>query len=205
MIAALALAAAGTADPGDGANRNGKPAAKSKSEKSKSSTSRFTFTVVTTDNGSCGNPWATDTLQRTFQVKANKNGTYTLTRRDRGTFVTLAGRSPGACDPTGRHGQTIRAGVEGRVVGLLRGTITGGTFNPSATCTGAECGFTDVFIRTFFGPNAQFSCFTNSAECRFVYNYVAPRQTLLYRHWQNAGKGAGTMLREEYRGDIADA
>jgi hypothetical protein len=39
--------------------------------------------VVTTDNGSCGTPWATDTVRRTFHVKPNQDGTYTLTRRDR--------------------------------------------------------------------------------------------------------------------------
>ncbi len=206
IVASLALAAAGAADPGDGTSKNGKPPAKSKSQKSKSSTSRFTFTVTTTDNGSCGNPWATDTLQRTFWVKANNDGTYTLMRRDRGTFVTLGGASPGACDTTGKHGKTVHAGVRGRVIGFLRGTITGGTFNPNATCTGTQCGLTETFITTFFGSGAKLSCFGNSADCRFVYNYVAPRnQTLLFRHWQNAGKGAGTMLREEFRGDIADA
>ena len=26
----------------------------------------FTYTVTTTDNGSCGTPWATDTVKRTF-------------------------------------------------------------------------------------------------------------------------------------------
>ena len=192
LLARLVFAAAGLADPG------GKGKLKAKINKS-------TFTVVTTDNGSCGTPWATDTLRRTFQVKDNGDGTFRLTRRDRGTFVTLGGTSPGACDTTGRHGTTVRSGVTGRVVGYLRGTITGGTFNPNATCTGPTCGFTDVFIATFFGASAQFSCFTNSRNCSFNYNYTAPAQTLRYRHWQNKGKGAGTFLDEEFHGDIADS
>ncbi len=33
--------------------------------------------------------------------------------------------------------------------GFIRGTVTGGTFNRNATCTGPECGFTDVFLTTF--------------------------------------------------------
>jgi hypothetical protein len=158
------------------------------------------------DNGSCGGPWANDTVKRTFMVKQNADGSYTLTRRDRGMFVTLAGVSPGACDTTGRHGHTVRAGVKGKLVGFLRGTVTGGTFNPNATCTGPDCGFTDVFIAKFFGPTATFSCFTNSADCKFNFNYTAARhQSLLFRHWQDKGKGAGTMLNEVFHGDIADA
>lgn len=89
--------------------------------------------------------------------------------------------------------------------GFLRGKVTGGTFNPSATCTGPDCGFTDVHLTTFFGPAATFSCFENSMACKFNFNYTAPRQQLLFRHWQDKGKGAGTFLQEGFHGDIADA
>jgi hypothetical protein len=194
IVASLALAAAGLADPGD-------------KGKSKNSThAKRTFTVTTTDNGSCGTPWATDVIQRTFQVKGNGDGTFTLTRRDRGVFTTLAGPSPGKCDTTGKHGQVIVAGVKGKFEGYLRGTVSGGTFKPSATCTGTDCGFTDVFLTTFFGAGAQFSCFTNSTDCKFNFNYTAKASgnpKLLYRHWQDKGKGAGTMLKEGFIGDIA--
>jgi hypothetical protein len=196
-LAALALAASGFADPDEDG-------------KAKKRHSKYQFTVATTDNGSCQNEWANLVLRRTFQVKDNGDGTFTLTRRDRGTFVTNAGRSPGACDTTGRHGQVVVAGVRGKIVGFLRGKVTGGTFNPNATCPApaAECGFTDVFIATFFGPNAEFTCFTNSRDCAFNYNYTAPKrgtQELKYRHWQDKGKGAGSFLREEFIGDIASS
>lgn len=101
-----------------------------------------------------------------------------------------------------------RLGVKGKLVGYIRGTVTRGTFKPNATCTGPDCGFTDVFIATFFGSSAQFSCFTNSADCKFNFNYTAPAKSnppLRYRHWQDKGKGAGTMLEEEFSGDIATA
>jgi len=192
LLAALLLVAGGLADPGHRGKGKGKHG-------------KYTFIVTTTDNGSCGNPWATDVVKRTFRVKRNHDGSYTLTRFDRGRFTTLGGVSPGACDTTGRHGKTVRPGVTGKLVGYLRGKVTGGTFNPNATCTGPECGFTDVFLTTFFGPGAQFSCFSNSMDCKFNYNYVAPRQPLLFRHWQDKGKGAGTFLKEEFKGDIADA
>jgi len=191
-LAALMLAATAIADPGE----RGKGGKKH---------SKTNFTVTTTDNGSCGTPWATDVVKRTFIVKQNRDGSSTLTRQDRGTFTTLAGRSPGACDTTGRHGQTIRAGVTGKLVGFITGKVTGGTFNRNATCTGSDCGFTDVFIAAYFGPNAKFSCFENSKDCKFNFNYTASKkQELLFRHWQDKGKGAGTELKEEFKGDIAD-
>jgi hypothetical protein len=194
LVATLGLAAMATAGHGKG-----------KGEGKQSQRGKQTFVVTTTDNGSCGTPWATDVVKRTFIVKPNGDGTYTLTRRDRGKFLTIGGVSPGACDTTGRHGHTVRPGVHGKLVGFLRGTVSGGTYNPNATCTGPTCGFTDVFLTTFFGPTATFSCFTNSTDCKFNFNYTAPRQHLLFRHWQDKGKGAGTFLNEQFHRDIADA
>ena len=198
LVVALCFTAAAFAD--DGGHGKGK---------GKSDHSRMTFTVTTTDNGSCGEaagPWAVDVVKRRYVVKDNGDGTFTLTRFDRGRFTTTGPMSPGACDTTGRHGHAIRAGVKGGLVGYLRGTVTGGTFNPKATCTGASCGFTDTFIATFFGANAKFSCFSDSTDCKFNFQYVAPLgQRLLFRHWQDKGKGAGTKLHEEFVGDIADA
>ena len=191
-VAALSLTATGFADPGK--------------EKKAKKHAKYTFTVTTTDNGSCGQPWANDVVRRTFQIKKNKDGSYTLTRRDKGAFTTIGGASPGSCDTTGNHGLTVVPGVKGKLSGYIRGTVTGGTFNPNATCTASDCGFTDVFIAAFFGTGAQFSCFTNSTDCKFNFNYTAPAKSntpLRYRHWQDKGKGSGAMLREEFNGDIA--
>ena len=57
--------------------------------------------------------------------------------------------------------------------------------------------------KTFFGPSATFSCFTDSSDCKFNYQYHAPHQGLRYHHWYDKGKGAGTFLHEKFRGDIA--
>ena len=148
--------------------------------------------------------WAVDTELRTFKVKRNKDGTFRLTRRDHGAFLTNDGQSPGACETHGRHGSTVPAGKTGHFRGYLIGTISGGTFDPNATCP-ANCGDTDVFIATFFGPTATFSCFTDSSDCKFNFQYHAPRQGLKYHHWYDKGKGAGTLLHEKFRGDIASA
>src|SRR3954451_21348989 len=143
-LGALTFAATGAADPG---HDHGKGHAHH-GHKGHGKPNRFTYTVTTTDNGSCGTPWATDTVQRTFEVKKNRDGSYRLLRRDRGTFVTTRPASPGACETKGPHGTVVHAGAKGRLHGYLVGTVTGGTFNPNATCT-ADCGFTDVFIATF--------------------------------------------------------
>jgi hypothetical protein len=194
LVAAFALAATGLADPGHG---KGKGHGKNHSKFGP-------YDVVTDDHGSCGNVWAVDTEKRTFKVQAKGDGSYRLTRTDRGTFVTAAGQSPGACDKKGKHGSTVLAGIQGKFHGYLRGTITGGTFNPNATCP-ADCGFTDVWIATFFGPSATFSCNVNSSDCKFDFQYTAKHQGLKFHHWYDKGKGAGTFLQERFHGDIANA
>ncbi|HVD57957.1 MAG TPA: hypothetical protein VNC17_14030 [Thermoleophilaceae bacterium] len=193
LVAAFALAATGLADPGHGKNTKKKFGP---------------YDVVTDDNGSCGvTAWAVDTEKRTFKVKRNSDGSYRVTRTDRGTFVTTAGQSPGACETKGKHGATVLGDIKGKFHGYLRGNITGGTFNPNAPCLAAptDCGFTDVWIATFFGPSATFSCNTDSAKCAFNFQYHARHQGLKFHHWYDLGKGAGTFLKERFHGDIANA
>jgi hypothetical protein len=169
----LALAATGLADPGG----------KGKAKK----VNRFTFSIVVTDNGSCGGPWATDTSRRTWKVRKRANGTFTLTRKDKGTFVTLGGDSPGKCDPKGKHGS-------------LTGTVSGGTFNPSATCNAVCGGSTSAFVAAFFGPSATFTCSQGYAGCKFNFEYSSSNSTLRYRHWQDKGTNG---VSEQFTGDIA--
>jgi hypothetical protein len=198
LVGVLTLAASGLADPGD-------------KGKGKAGNGKFSFQLTTTDRRFDGTePWATLTETRTYQVHKNKDGTYRLRRADRGTFTTVAGKSPGNCPANkSKHGQLIRAGVTGRFGGYLEGTLTGGTFNKNATC--ANPCFTANFISAFFGT-AVFSCdgLTNSTDCKFNYNYTAPsraanRPTLIVRHWQDRGKGSGTSLIEHFKGDIASS
>jgi hypothetical protein len=192
IVAALALASAGFADRDD----DGK----------KKKHSKVTISTVSEDHGSCSNVWAADTLKRTLIVKESEDGSFRVTRRDRGTFTTVAGQSPGACDTTGRHGHLVVAGVKGKLEGFLRGTVTGGTFDPEASCNAACASTTPTLIAVFFGAGAKFSCFTNSTDCKFNFNYTAKARgnpALQFRHWQDKGKGAGTMLKEEFKGDIA--
>lgn len=197
VVSALALAAVALADPGD----HGK--------KGKAGHAKFTFVMATTDNGSCGNAWATDNERRTYSVKDNGNGTFALRRMDKGTFTTLGGQSPGACETKGKHGTAVLPGIQGKFEGTLVGTVTASSFNPNATCAaGADCSSRSGFIATYFGPGATYSCDQNSRDCKFNYKYSAKAKsaagkTLRYRHWEDKGKGAGTLLKEEFKGDIA--
>jgi hypothetical protein len=193
IVAALAFAAIGLADPGHG----------HKSAKG----GKFVFHVVTTDHGCSFREWATDTLRRVYKVRRNENGTYTVRREDRGRFVTLAGQSPSA-DPCpgvirrGKHGQTLLAGMKGKVHGYLQGTVSGGTFNPNGTCT-AQCSASD-FIAGFFTAGSTFTCSQGYAGCRFNFSYTAQRhkrQALKYHHWVDRGLNG---VNEIFIGDIAN-
>jgi hypothetical protein len=84
LVAAFALAATGLADPGHGKGKgHGKQG-------------KFgPYAVVTDDHGSCGNAWAVDTEKRSFTVHKNQDGSYTLLRRDRGTFPDERRPEPG--------------------------------------------------------------------------------------------------------------
>ncbi len=188
LAAALALAATGLADPGKGKGN-------AKGQKH----SKFSATITVPDNGSCNVQWATDTSNRTWTVKKSGNGTFRVTRKDKGTFVTLAAPSPGSCDTTGKHGHLVIAGIHGKFRGYLTGTVSGGTFNPNATCNAACIGDTSVFIATFF-PGGTFTCSQGYAGCKFNFEYSSPDTRLLFHHWQDKGTNGVT---EQFTGDIA--
>jgi hypothetical protein len=164
--------------------------------------------IHTTDNGCAGHTWANDTIKRVLKVHRKHDGSYRIREEDKGSFVTNAGgatASPGNCAANRtRHGQTVRAGVVGTLKGYINGTVKGGTFNPNASC--ADPCTQAAFIAAFFGPSATFSCLTNSRDCTFKWVYHAKKnQKLRFRHWEDRGKGAGTFLKEHFKGDIADA
>jgi hypothetical protein len=160
------------------------------------------FVVANDDHGSCGNVWAVDSEKRTYKVKRNADGSFRLWRFDRGIFITRAGHSPGACEKRRPHGRTVVAGKKGKFHGYLVGTVRGGTFNPAAACP-TDCGVTDVFIATFFGPDARFSCEGSSRDCAWNLIYTSAAPKLRFRLWTDKGTGAGTFLKERFYGDIA--
>jgi hypothetical protein len=198
-ISALAIAAASLADPGNGKDKG--------KDKGKADKGKLSMTVVTSDHGTCAqNVWATDTLNRSYSVKKNHDGSYRVTRKDKGSFVTTGPASPGACESGSKHGHVVTAGYTGKVHGYLTGTVTGGTFNPNGTCT-AECGAGD-FIAAYFTAGSQFTCNNGYAGCKFDYEYTAQKHNtqqaapLAFHHWEDKGVDGAT---EVFKGDIATA
>jgi hypothetical protein len=106
------------------------------------------------DSGTCGNTWAEDTFNRLYTVKTKpKNGVYSVTEQFKnGTFATLAGQSPGACDTN--PGGTLSGTVTGKMQGSFSIAVSGGTYNAGATCS-ALC-YTSEFVADFFGAGATY-------------------------------------------------
>jgi hypothetical protein len=134
------------------------------------------------DSGTCFNNWANDTFTRQFDVD-NSGGTPVLTEFFKaGHFVTVAGASPGGCQTSGDHGTSIAAGVSGSFHGFLSGTVTGGTYNPDATCPDPCDGST--YVPAFFGAGATWNVVND-----WSFSYEAHGGGLLFRRWTNAGSG----------------
>jgi hypothetical protein len=75
-------------------------------------------------------------------LKNNGDGTYDLQVNYRnGTFVTVAGTSPGACEATGTNRKTVGAGITGRVTGHWVATVSApaGVANRKPDCSGTNC------------------------------------------------------------------
>ncbi len=134
------------------------------------------------DSGTCGNNWANDTFSREFDVQQT-GGTFVLTEffKD-GHFVTVAAASPGGCETGSNHGKLVSAGVRGSFHGFISGTVTGGKYNPNATCPTPCNGGT--FVPAFFGPAATWNVTTD-----WSFSYEAQGGGLLFRTWTNAGSG----------------
>jgi hypothetical protein len=153
----------------------------------------FKTDLVSPDSGTCGNNWASDTLKRTYKVTQNHDGSFTLVAFDRGTFTTVAGQSPGACETTDtHHGATVTAGITGGVVGFVVEKLTG-TFNASATCA-AVCN-RDAFVAAHFGTP------TSRVVEKFAFFYGSKDPGLTKHMWVNSG----TSTTSNNRGDIATA
>jgi hypothetical protein len=123
-------------------------------------TARFgPFASGSTDSGTCGNEWALDKFQRVYTVSNTTptNGTYRV-REDfiNGSFVTLVGSSPGACESGANNGGTVLPGITGRMGGFFSIIVSGGTYNGGAACNEVTCGTTAGFVSTVFGPNATY-------------------------------------------------
>jgi hypothetical protein len=146
------------------------------------------------DSGSCGNDWAQDTFDRHFTVRRNPDGTFTVVEQFKnGNFVTMAGLSPGACDPNGTPGGMVNGGVTGGMHGYFIIPLPPGTTQtstdsscvaggPNTPCTTAG------FINSHFDPG----CYPATCQVTtFFFHYSAGDQQLVEREWKNASDDRG--------------
>ena len=159
------------------------------------------FASVTTDGGSCGADWATDYVDRVFNVHDNGNGTFSVDEQFKnGTFVTFGGPSPGACEPDSNHGSIVNPGITGTFQGYLDFVVTGGSYNPAGcSLNPAACTTTNGFIATTF-PGGVRGC-GPSGVCKFGFEYASGDNSLAYHHWADVSDKSGNDL---FRGDIAN-
>lgn len=140
------------------------------------------FASTSPDSGTCGNNWANDTFNRTFKVdtRPNADGNYSVVESfKKGTFVTIAGASPGACDTN--PGGTVGDGVTGKMHGSFIIIVKNGTYNPNAVCDATTCGTTADFVKTVFGAGATYDIPT------FLVHYNAKN----HGDWKNASADRG--------------
>jgi hypothetical protein len=152
------------------------------------------YNSTSPDSGTCGPDWAKDTFDRVFTVHRNTDGTFTVIEQFKnGSFVTMAGASPGACDTN--PGGTVNAGVVGSMHGYFIVPLPVGEAqistsqdcvvgDPTADCT------TTGFIDSHFSP-----CYADgTGTCpvtTFFDHYSAGNQGLIYHEWKNASADRG--------------
>lgn len=141
------------------------------------------------DSGTCGD-WATDTFDRHFTVRAND----VVQQFKRGSFVTMAGPSPGSCDTTdGSPPGTVGSGITGSMQGyfiISTGGVTQSSPDPSCVVgmPSAPC-TTAGFINTHFG-----GCAYPAPPCSvttFFFHFAAGDQGLVEHEWKNASEDRG--------------
>ena len=151
------------------------------------------FALTHDDSGSCPGPvgsdrgeiWADDEETRYFVIQPQADGTFDVIRYDvDGTFTAKVGaHNPNNCSAV------FSQAVEGTFNGYMVLEVSGGVFNPDATCpdTCTNQQFVDAF---FDGGEYEIAA--------YEFNYYACGGE---HHWRDAGRPVSAIERS---GNIAD-
>ena len=124
------------------------------------------------DIGTCNNVWASDTFDKAYTIMANGYGTYNVNvKYNGGKFVTLAGTSPGACEPGGNPSSQVAAGIKGDMQQVYNGTVTG-TLS-GAKCTPSVCVDTQTTLDTLFNPGWSWTILADGGHWTWSNTYKA--------------------------------
>lgn len=132
------------------------------------------------DSGTCGPDWANDALDRSFTDITSTSFTEWF---QNGTFITIGGKSPGACNGPD-NGNMVQAGVTGTFSGVFDVKVEKATQLTPEACTPTTCNTTKDFVHTVYGLGATYS----SGATYFVFNY---HKTCSVQTWRNASANRG--------------
>ena len=128
--------------------------------------------VAQEDVGTCNNLWALDTFSKFYTITANKNGSYSVQVNYKdGTFVTIAGSSPGACESGTDNGKTVAAGIMGKTHQEYNGTVIG-TLSGN-TCTPTICTDTTSILNRVFNPGWTWIILSDGGHWTWTNHYEA--------------------------------
>jgi hypothetical protein len=161
------------------------------------------YSSMSTDSGTCGPDWATDTFNRHFTVFTNRlSGAILVVEQfKKGSFVTFAGPSPGACEATPTGGM-VAAGVTGSLHGyfIIEPIAAGSQTSMDSHCDAATMSNTPCDTTTFINSHFALCYPVTCTVTTFFFHYTAPspaKQGLIENEWKNASTDRGGN-----RGDI---
>jgi hypothetical protein len=164
---------------------------------SNNGTDKYSFAGASADGGSCGNSWANDTYTLDFSIKQAAAGVYSVNvMYKNGSFVTIAGASPGACSTVNHHGSLVNGGINGKFQGWVSLTMTSATYNASGCVSNPSCTTRTGVLNALF-PGGS------SSNWNWNFEYSSSDKTLAYHSWQD--KADQQTGNDKFEGDIANS
>ena len=125
------------------------------------------------DIGSCNNDWATVSLDKAYKLTRVSDGVYNLEVKESGSFVTIAGTSPGACESGTNNGNTVVAGITGLTHQTFDALVTSSsTPNAKPDCPVDACAGSGDFLNAVFGAD-YVSNYDSWTDVTFTAHYEA--------------------------------
>lgn len=125
------------------------------------------------DIGSCNNIWAQTTTDKEFTLTRTAPGQYNLKVTSKGTLVTLAGMSPGACAPiqTVNNGSLVPAGITGTTDQTYTGVAYSAVVPSHVTGTYAQV---PDFLNAVFGAGHYTTNYAVNGGYGWIGHYETP-------------------------------
>jgi len=123
------------------------------------------------DIGTCGNVWALDTFEKVYTITPGYGSYHVDVVYNKGTFVTVAGVSPGSCEGSVSPG-TVAGGIKGKMKQNYDGTVIG-TLIPGAKCSPTTCTDTTSILNTLFNEGWSWVILPDGGHWTWIDSYDA--------------------------------